>query len=115
MRNEIDRYEENYQVKNYGKKIICSEKLGVLDALAFGGYVPKTANGRAAEYANKKLVVWSVAELFENQISHILTAAIIHAILSAATICRGRLALVTRKMRQYSARSDSLLTVRARG
>ena len=45
----------------------------------------------------------------------LLTAAIIHAMLSAATICKGRLAFVTRKIRQYSARSDSLLKVRARG
>ena len=45
----------------------------------------------------------------------LLTAAIIHPMLSAATICNGRLAFVTRKIRQYSARSDNLLKVRARG
>jgi len=60
-------------------------------------------------------VLPSGPSLSELQKASVLTATSIHPMFRAARVCNGSLAVVNRKMRQYSARSDNLLKVKARG
>jgi len=113
--DEVNRHKEYHQIQRNGERLIGKKEDIVVDTSGVYGGIPEPLYWRTAENADQELRKQSTEWPSRPKDVGPRTAAIPQAIFSAAAICIGRLAVVTRKMRQYRARRESLLRLSAIG